>query len=399
MKKIAISIVLAGMATHASADLFGALNALNNMQKTQQALQVQQQMQGGLMLQVGGGAAPAPVQLQTVTEEAVAAKLKEMGEPLKGAVIRSARDGFSVNNVRHVDAEGRIAGFAYDAVSGDITYMIANNPNARTFKYLPAGSTKEPLVIGVAQKTMNGWQFSSLSGKNLAGDSVTLTPKGVLVVRDSAAFRYEPGVGASQMGVPDGWVVAPLQRGNLATGYLLLEKIEEESALPIGKVLSLGVTVGLAKKEDYALLEAKTGKLTMLNIQIDGKNQTSLSNCHRKNNYVNICDNATSYESLYTNIGRNMGHYYWKANWMNTPSGPILVSMENSVKDIYITDLTSGKKVQAFSRTLGISDYDIEQGPDGKVRINAKWMFQDHVIDDAVKFMQDNPDITLAQAE
>lgn len=169
--------------------------------------------------------------------------------------------------------------------------------------------------------------------------------------------------------------------------------------LQLNSVMSLGATVGLTKKEDYALFETKTGKLTLLNIQSDGKNQTNLSNCKRKNSMVNICENATSYESLYSDVGRNMGHYYWKANWMNTPNGPILVSMENGVQDIFITDLKTGKKTLAFSRTLGISDFDAYQSLDGNVRINAKWMFQDHAIENAVKFQQENPDITLAQAK
>ena len=73
--------------------------------------------------------------------------------------------------------------------------------------------------------------------------------------------------------------------------------------------------------------------------------------------------------------------------------------MENGVQDIFITDLKTGKKALAFSRTLGISDFDAYQSPDGNVRINAKWMFQDHAIENAVKFLQENPDITLAQAK
>ena len=399
MKKIVISVALAGVAAHASADLFGALKAISNVQNAQQALQIQQMQANGLLQRGNAPTIAAPVVLQAVSEEAVAEKIKALGAPLAGASISGARDGFSVNGRRHIDAEGTIDGYAYDVMSGDITYAINTSYTTRTYKYLPAGSDKEPLVIGVSQRSMAGWQFNSLSGKSLSGDAVTLTPKGVLVVRDSAAFRYEPGTGTISVAVPDGWSVAPMQRGNLASGYLMLEKIEEESMLQLNKVMSLGATVGLNKKEDYALLEIKTGKLTLLNIQLDGKNQTSLSNCRRKNSMVNVCENATSYESLYSDVGRNMGHYYWKANWMNTPGGPIMVSMENGVQDIFITDLKTGKKTLAFSRTLGISDFDVYQSPDGNVRINAKWMFQDHVIENAVKFLQENPDITLAQAK
>ena len=81
------------------------------------------------------------------------------------------------------------------------------------------------------------------------------------------------------------------------------------------------------------------------------------------------------------------------------PRCPIPVSMQNGGQDIFISNRKTGTKTLAFSRTLGISDFDASQSPDGNVRINAKWMFQDHAIENAVKFLQENPDITLAQAK
>ena len=193
------------------------------------------------------------------------------------------------------------------------------------------------------------------------------------MVRDSAAFRYEAG---HRVPFPSPCRMAgrsadatwqPRQRLSDAG------KIEEESMLQLNKVMSLSATVGLNKKEDYALLEIKTSKLTLLNIQLDGKNQTSLSTAVvKQHGQSSVKTPPALHESLYSDVGRNMGHYYWKANWMNTPGGPIMVSMENGVPDIFITDLKTGKKTLAFSRTLGISDFDVYQSPDGNVRINAK---------------------------
>ena len=76
---------------------------------------------------------------------------------------------------------------------------------------------------------------------------------------------------------------------------------------------------------------------------------------------------SNSFESLYTDIGRNYGHYYWSVDWYMTPTGPIAVTMENGQKDVFIIDLKSSRKVNAFHRALGISSLDVTQSPTGVV--------------------------------
>lgn len=151
------------MAAHVSADLFGALKAISNVQNAQQAMQIQQMQANGMLQRGGAPTIAAPVVLQPMSEEAVAEKIKALGAPLAGAAISGSRDSFSINNRRYIDAEGAIGGYAYNVLTGDITYAINTSYSSRTYKYLPAGSDKEALVIGVAQRSMNGWQFSSLS--------------------------------------------------------------------------------------------------------------------------------------------------------------------------------------------------------------------------------------------
>lgn len=164
-------------------------------------------------------------------------------------------------------------------------------------------------------------------------------------------------------------------------------------------VQKIGATVGLNKKEDYALLNLDTGKQYPLNVQVDGKLRTVMSNCRKRNAVVNECSSSTSFESLYSEIGRNWGHYYWKINWYNTPSGPVAVSMENGVTDAYLLDLQTGKKVQAFHRSLGLTTLDSVQSPDGKLTLMADWMFETHKIDDALAYLRDSPDVNVAQTE
>ncbi|MBA4109826.1 MAG: hypothetical protein C0487_09575 [Leptothrix sp. (in: Bacteria)] len=158
-------------------------------------------------------------------------------------------------------------------------------------------------------------------------------------------------------------------------------------------VQKIGATVGLNKKEDYALLNLDTGKQYLLNIQVDGKLRTVMSNCRKRNAVVNECRSSNSFESLYSDVGRNWGHYYWKVNWYNTPTGPVAVTMENGVTDAFLLDLSSGKKVTAFHRGLGLTTLDSVQSPDGKLAVMADWMFETHRIDDALAHLRDNPDV------
>lgn len=232
----------------------------------------------------------------------------------------------------------------------------------------------------------------------MAGSVVTPTATGLLVYRGGSVFRYEVGKGIKSFTVPDGWAPTPIQRGNVgATGFILLERIQmsADAAGGLGGLFnaakSLGATAGLNKKEDYALLNLETGALFPLNVQAEGKTQTVLSNCVKKNSLVNECSKSHSFESLYTDIGRIYGHYYCSVDWHMTPTGPIAVTMENGQKDVFIIDLQSAKKVNAFHRALGISSLDVSQSPNGVVALKAGWMFKTFPIEDAVKYLNDSP--------
>lgn len=99
------------------------------------------------------------------------------------------------------------------------------------------------------------------------------------------------------------------------------------------------------------------------------------------------------------NGGRNIQHYYWRAQWLNTPQGPIAVTMEDANKKIFITDLTTGRKVVAFHRTLGIADMDVNQDPNGTVSIKAQLAFSHESVDDAVGFLANASSVALTAAQ
>lgn len=339
-------------------------------------------------------------------EDQLATQIARLPPKTGDLSVKQRREGFEVNGQPVLDAEGRIAMYSYDVVSGDITYAV-ETPTNTVIKIMRAGSPMPSITIATAVKGEAGWSVQTVTGQRLAGPALSMMPRGLLVARPGAAFRYVPGQGVRNIAVPSGYVLTPIQRGNVgATGYLLLERENasgggSELGQLFSSIKALGAGLGINKKEDYALYNIDTGATFLLNIGTEGRNVTVLSDCYRRkpNSIINECYRSQSFESLYDKTGeRNTWHYYWRVHWLNTPQGPIAITMENGSKDIFIMDLTTGKKVVAFHRTLGINELDVTQKPAGAVQIDARLAFDRQSIPDASAFLAANPPVGLETA-
>lgn len=331
-------------------------------------------------------------------EDQLAQRVAALGAGKTQVRIEGVRDGLRIDGASFLDPEGKISTYAFDALTGDITYTIRAGQEV-IYKYLRAGATGDAITLASARPLQNGWQITTVTGKTFSGDAVVPIAKGFMVSRAGSVFRYEPGQTSKGTPVPDGWNMAQFQRGNAgSTHYVMLERIQPEpgSGGSLGTLINafgdIGAMVGVSKREDYALMNLDNGKLYPLNIQADGKLYAQMSNCRRMNMFVNNCASVNSFESLYARGGdRNYGHYFWKANWYATPTGPIAITQENGVADIYVLDLGSGKKVNAFHRTLGITNFDAGQNPEGTVNIVASIAMERKEVADAAAFLQQTP--------
>ncbi|NTV09412.1 MAG: hypothetical protein HGA47_01385 [Zoogloea sp.] len=342
---------------------------------------------------------PAPVQTEDGLRAAVAA-LPTRPEPF---VIEDRKDGFIINGRGFVDPEGQIRNYAISPVSGLVTYLADTGNGSFLIKTARAGTSSEPVTIARATRSNSGWQVDTSTGKRIAGQSLTMLSGGFLVGRDTAAFVYAPGQGVRSIAVPNGFVVANFQRGDVqSTGYLLIERdvatAQRENGL-FESVKALGAAIGVNAAEDYALLNISSGETTKINIAEGGKRVGNYSNCRRRNAIVNECANVDFRETLYDSIGRNLAHYYWRINWFGTPGGPVLVAQENGLKDITVTNLKTGKKALAFTRALGIAGHDATQDSSGKISIQAKMGFSTERIDDASSFLASAPDMRQARTQ
>ena len=337
----------------------------------------------------------------SMTEDQLAKAMSQWPAKPELFKVTERKDGFDINGDPVLDPEGRIFNYAVNTITGAATYAVQSNASV-TIKSVAPAAPYSTVTIATGVQGANGWEFLTATGQRLAGSTLSVLSDGFMLGRGSAAFRYRAGSGISNVSIPNGYLLAPLQRGDIgSTGFVLLEK---EGAVPDGKVnplmglisatQSLASSLGMGRKEDYALLDTQTGTLHALDIPADGKTVAVMSDCRKRNWAVNECRKMQTFESLYgTNGSKNTTHYFWKVQWLPTVAGPVALTQEDGLRAIYLTDLRTGRKVRAFHRTLGIADWDVIRHADGRVGAKARMLFEWQEIPDVVAFMQEAPDV------
>jgi hypothetical protein len=237
-----------------------------------------------------------------------------------------------------------------------------------------------------------------VSGKRITGNAIAMGSKGFTVSRESGAISFDPTVGLKTVALPEGYSVAEYQNGDITqTHQILLEAIpsEDKNDQVFGAFKALGSSLGLTKKQDYGLFNLDTGKVIFFNIASESKNQSTCVQKERINSVFNKCQKSISYEALYDSMGLpNTGHYFWRVIWLNgATKKPISITIENGVKQLIATDLTTGKRVLLKERMMGINQFKVKQGSDGKIAVDVQLAFDHEIIDDVEKMLETLPAI------
>jgi hypothetical protein len=323
-----------------------------------------------------------------ISEADLAAKISQLPKPSGVLELQSRKDGFSVAGRTFVDPEGKFLGHSFDPATGLVGYAVDRGRDF-VFKIVSATDlTIEPLVIATATEEPSGMRIRTVTGKNVSSLDVFASPVGFVATREESAFVYEAGKGLQTITAPDGYVLAPKQRGNVATTrHILLKRRSAKvggASTMSDSFRSLGNVLGMTRKADFALMNIDTQRLHELNVDFAESDVAVHSGCVRQNALLNRCSMRQTYESLYADDGINYGHYFWKVGWYVAADGsPFAVSQEDSSKRIFVIDLRTGRRVLAYERTLGIADYAFLQQPDGKVTIDIGAAFRNRRITDA----------------
>lgn len=340
----------------------------------------------------------------SIDEGEVMRRLAALNPPQPVTDIKILKDGLLVDGKRFADAEGRATMFATDAGSGRVGYVVEGaRSGTGLVKIARVDQPAEAVTIGQVARQGKTWQFTSATGKTLAGELFFPLVDGALLMRDSVGFRYVAGRGIEQVTVPTGWYPVPLQRGNVSTtGWMLLEKdLSADKASPLAALSSLTKWVGAVDANEYALMELKTGRLVEINLSADGKNAYSYSQCRQKNALVNVCDKMTSYESAFKFDGSpNPTHYLWKVDWQRGADGPILVASEGNLGSRLVgVNLDSGKKVVLFERALGVTLLNAQVSPDGTFSLAVRLGLESGAMGDVAAEINARPAIATTAAK
>lgn len=347
-------------------------------------------------------AAPARPAVPQVSEAALAQQLAAWPAANGPFAVEHFRDGFSIEGQRVLDPEGRIAQYAVDNATGDAAYLMEGAPGQYAIKLMRHRSGA-PVTIASASRQMGVWSVETITGVRVNGSRLNLNPRGFLVARDNALFRYVAGTGLRSFGLPETHTLAAHQNGNVGTtGWLLLEKRrdtkEREGGLLsqgslgqlVGAFKDLGTVLGVSKSDsDFALYQLETGKTIPLGISLSEKQTNVLSQCQQRNRWVALCDHLDTVDSLYGQDGyANRSHYFWRVSWFNTPRGAVAVVMEDGITKIDAIDLATDRRATLFQRALGIGNWSASQQPDGRVQVTAQLGFESARNEDVVRVFE-----------
>lgn len=334
-----------------------------------------------------------------ITNEELKNKLSKFPTINTGVKFTKHKDGFSINDQsRYLDPEGEIINYGYNWQNGDVTYMIKTSPNTFKIKYTRVLTNETPLEIATVNQNGNIINIETITGKKFSSNSLILTSKGFVTVREQSAFIYNIAEEAKTFVTPEGWHIATFQNGDVAsTKYLLLERTIDPSKKNdsvFGFVESskeLLSAFGVMDKHDYLLINIEDpSKKVSFDITLGGKDIALYSDCARVNNYVNKCGNMDLKESLYTVHGLpNSAHYYWRILWFSSKDGVMSVTREATERKVMITDLRTEKRAEAAYRVTGFPELFAEQDKNGKIKVTAGGgMFPNEVIEDAETFLK-----------
>lgn len=361
---------------------------------------IQERMQAGMMPQMYPMQAPMQntAAQPVITQEQLSGKISTLGTSQSFVNFDKKKEGFVIDQKAYIDPEGKIIKYGYDSFSGLVTYMAETVPGQYVIKIMQAKSDKEPVNIARANHQGGTWDVTTVTGKRITGNAIAMGSKGFTVSRESGAISFDPTVGLKTVALPEGYSVAEYQNGDITqTHQILLEVIpsDDKNDQLFGAFKALGSSLGITKKQDYGLFNLDTGKVTFFNIASESKTQSTCVQKERINSVFNKCQKSISYEALYDSMGLpNTGHYFWRVVWLSgATKKPISITTENGVKQLIATDLTTGKRVLLKERMMGINQFKVKQGSDGKIAVDVQLAFDHEMIDDVENMLATLPAI------
>lgn len=248
------------------------------------------------------------------------------------------------------DASGEVVGHSLRSNTGSCTFLVDAGGGKQLLKiYNPNGETKEigQLTRGQAGA---GVVFTPIDGSPVSGNFAIPLSKGVLILRENAAFLYEVGQLLISISIPSGWSPFPIQQGDVLGTQLML----------VVKTTDAGGTFGIGGTKAASLLRIPDNKIRYGLLDLQQKAVvTEFETQGRSNNQYLMMSAGPKGDWPYKfnpliQPNTMAGFLSSPADWLMVGDQRVVAHYDKGLTEVWMRNLTTGKSKLALKNSMGI---------------------------------------------
>jgi hypothetical protein len=260
---------------------------------------------------------------------------------------------FSPQALLGPDPDGDLVGHSLRTSTGFCTYLVDVGAGKQLLKlYTPTGQTQ---TLGILSRLpgSNGVVFAPEGSAPITGNFAVPISKGVVILREGAAFIYEAGKPVTTYTPPSGWSPHPLQNGDvLGTQMLLVVKTSDmKGAFGFGGTNGASLLRIPENRVRYGMWDLQQNAVVIeFDSQGRSNNQFLMMSAGPKGDW------PYKFNSL-IRPNEGAGFISSPADWIVAGGQRIVVHFDKSLSEIWMRNLTTGKSRLAVKNPLGILSF------------------------------------------
>ncbi len=295
-------------------------------------------------------------QMQQISLEEFHKKMKNQEKFSAPVIFEKTEHGFSINGKAYKDEDGDIEDVGFNKATGFVSYLIHIKDDEYAIKSLQVLSNEKAFTVAQVKQMNNIWYITSCMNETLHGKRLILGSKGfVLVQENEDVLLYDYLSEIKTIHIQAGYQISSYQNGDISDSKIILTQSS--------KILSGFNICDYFKSTadlNYHLTNLDTNRSFDMNISHDGSpSKICTKYMGRWNN-----PKCVQYKERRTPLSTSI-------EWIYSPSGVIAITLENSMQQIYMTNLTTNKKTLLDSCPSKFKGFKIDADNEKKFTIMA----------------------------
>jgi hypothetical protein len=251
------------------------------------------------------------------------------------------------------DPDGELVGHSLRTSTGFCTYLVDVGAGKQLLKLYSPDSQTQTLGVLSRLPNSNGIAFTAEGSSPITGNFAVPLSKGVVILREGAAFIYEAGKAVATYTPPSGWSPHPLQNGDvLGTQMLLVVKTSDlKGAFGFGGTNAASLLRIPDNRVRYGLWDLLQNSVVLeFDSQGRSNNQFLMMSAGPKGDW------PYKFNPL-IRPNEGAGFISSPADWLVAGGQRIVVHYDKSLSEIWMRNLTTGKSRLAVKNPLGILSF------------------------------------------